>query len=741
MYWVILLVAAAVVLYAIIIFNSLVRTRQMANEAWSGIDVQLKRRSELVPNLVESVKGYTTHERSVLEEVTRLRNAAREIPTGDVTGRAQAERALTAAIGKLVALAENYPDLKASANFLELQRELSQIEDELQMARRYYNGTVRNQNVLVQSFPGQSGRRGLRFRAAGLFRAFECGRARRAAGRVARTIMRGIRPAISKYIRAWPIFIFPLVLSGATTAFAVELIHSFDSTVRVAKDGELTVTEAIRVEADGREIRHGIYRDFPLTFKDAGGTVREVDFKLLGVERDGRPEKYSTTRQHGVVRIYAGSKDLDVPRGEHTYVFRYRTGRQVRWFDGKPELNWNVTGNFWRFPIFQANYNLELADGARPLRWTAYTGRLGARGGNWRATIDTSGALMVATTRPLAPGEGLTVVAELPSDAVDPLSESQLLRYRLYDNRAWIFAGVGLLVVFGYYFVAWRVVGRDPKGGVVIPLFHPPPNISPALANYIHDWGFGRDKWRAFTAAALSLAVRELLRFDDSSGTLALKATGKKAPGRLPVGERSVLDWVNGQGGLAIISDAHGASIAKVGDSFTKSIERENRNRFFRRNLGYVIAGLAMTAAAIGGVLVFGGLQDQDLAVLGGFVFFGFISGMFLVHLLQMFFAGVSLNGLIRGAMSIVFLAIFISIANSLLKEWSPQRTCRFASGSLGLCRELSILLRVGRRVCDGEWPVLLSAARADRARPTRSWTSSPVCGFICRRPIRPPQS
>ena len=153
MYWVILLVAAAVVLYAIIIFNSLVRTRQMANEAWSGIDVQLKRRSELVPNLVESVKGYATHERSVLEEVTRLRNAAREVRTGDVVGRAQAERALTAAIGKLVALAENYPDLKASANFLELQRELSQIEDELQMARRYYNGTVRNQNVLVQSFP------------------------------------------------------------------------------------------------------------------------------------------------------------------------------------------------------------------------------------------------------------------------------------------------------------------------------------------------------------------------------------------------------------------------------------------------------------------------------------------------------------------------------------------------------------------------------------------------------------
>ena len=485
-------------------------------------------------------------------------------------------------------------------------------------------------------------------------------------------MMRYLRPAISKLLRVWPVLL--LLLSGtATSAFAVELIHSFDSTVRVAKDGELTVTEAIRVQADGREIRHGIYRDFPLTFKDADGKVREVDFKLLGVERDGRPERYSTTRQHGVIRIYAGHKDVDVPQGEHTYVFRYRTGRQIRWFDGKPELNWNVTGNFWRFPIFRANYNLELTGGARPLRWTAYTGRLGARGGNWRATIDASGALMVTTTRSLAPGEGLTVVAELPSDAVNSPGESQLLWYRLKDNRAWIFAGLGLLVVLGYYFIAWEVVGRDPKGGAIIPLFHPPPNISPALANYIHNWGLGRDKWRAFTAAALSLAVRKLLRFDDSSGTLTLKAIGKEAPAKLPVGERAIYDWVNGQGGVAVISDAHGESIARVGDNFTKTVERENRNRFFRRNLGYVIAGLAMTAAVIGGVLAFGGLQDQDLAVLGGFAFFGVLGGMFLVHLLQMFFSGLSLNGLIRGAMSIVFLVIFFSIANSLLKEWSPQ--------------------------------------------------------------------
>jgi LemA protein len=151
--WIILAVVAAALVYAIVVFNQLVRTRQMANEAWSGIDVQLKRRSDLVPNLVDSVKGYAAHERSVLEEVTQLRGAARALPAGDVAARAQAEGALSAALGNLFAVAENYPDLKASNNFLELQQQLSSLENELQMARRYYNGTVRNLNVLVQSFP------------------------------------------------------------------------------------------------------------------------------------------------------------------------------------------------------------------------------------------------------------------------------------------------------------------------------------------------------------------------------------------------------------------------------------------------------------------------------------------------------------------------------------------------------------------------------------------------------------
>ena len=127
--WIIILIVVVVVAYVAVVFNRLVRTRQMADEAWSGIDVQLKRRSDLVPNLVEAVKGYAAHERNVLDEVTQLRGAAQAVPINDVAARAQAEGALSAGLSRLIALSENYPDLKASANFLALQQQLSALED------------------------------------------------------------------------------------------------------------------------------------------------------------------------------------------------------------------------------------------------------------------------------------------------------------------------------------------------------------------------------------------------------------------------------------------------------------------------------------------------------------------------------------------------------------------------------------------------------------------------------------
>ncbi len=143
-------VAVLVGLWAILSYNGLVSKRAMVAEGWSGIDAQLKRRADLIPNLVETVKGYASHERETFDELTKMRSQA---GSQDPAQRAQAETAITAAIGKVMAVAEAYPDLKASANFQSLQNDLSNTEDQIQLARRYYNGAVRNYNVAVQQFP------------------------------------------------------------------------------------------------------------------------------------------------------------------------------------------------------------------------------------------------------------------------------------------------------------------------------------------------------------------------------------------------------------------------------------------------------------------------------------------------------------------------------------------------------------------------------------------------------------
>jgi LemA protein len=149
--WILAAVAAVVILYVIVVFNRLVRQRNVVREGWSGIDVQLKRRTDLIPNLVATVKAYATHERSLFEEIASRRAAS--VAAHDVGGKASAERALSGSLGKLMAVAEAYPELKANQNFLELQNQLAEIEDHIQMARRYYNGAVRNLNISIQSFP------------------------------------------------------------------------------------------------------------------------------------------------------------------------------------------------------------------------------------------------------------------------------------------------------------------------------------------------------------------------------------------------------------------------------------------------------------------------------------------------------------------------------------------------------------------------------------------------------------
>lgn len=149
--WIILGVIVVALFWVVAAFNGLVTLKNRAKEAWSDIDVQLKRRYDLIPNLVETVKGYATHERELFEKVTQARAAA--INATGAQNKAEAENMLSGTLKSLFAVAENYPDLKASQNFLELQRELSDTEDKIQAARRFYNTNVRDLSIKIESFP------------------------------------------------------------------------------------------------------------------------------------------------------------------------------------------------------------------------------------------------------------------------------------------------------------------------------------------------------------------------------------------------------------------------------------------------------------------------------------------------------------------------------------------------------------------------------------------------------------
>jgi len=149
--WIILGFIALLIFWLIGVYNNLIRLRNQTDEAWSDIDVQLKRRYDLIPNLVETVKGYAKHERELFENVTKARTAAMGAQT--VAEKGKAENMLAGTLKSLFAVAENYPDLKANQNFLKLQDELSDTENKIQAARRFYNGNVRDFNTKIQVFP------------------------------------------------------------------------------------------------------------------------------------------------------------------------------------------------------------------------------------------------------------------------------------------------------------------------------------------------------------------------------------------------------------------------------------------------------------------------------------------------------------------------------------------------------------------------------------------------------------
>jgi uncharacterized membrane protein YgcG len=417
-----------------------------------------------------------------------------------------------------------------------------------------------------------------------------------------------------RHIALWFVSALLLLFATALPARADEAIESFHAVIDLSKSGRMTVTETIRVKAEGYKIKRGIYRDFPLTFTGDDGALHRVDFSIDKIERNGQDEPYKTEAIDGGVRIYIGDADVFIPRGEHSYSITYETGRQIRYRKDFDELFWNVTGNFWDFPIREASATIVLPDDAKPEATTFFTGPYGATEKNARVLVEDN-EIFFATTTPLDLREGLTVGVKLAKGVIDAPSQSDLFWWQVKDRSNSIIAIVAFGIVLLYFGWNWIRVGRDPLRGIIVPRWDAPMGLSPALVNYVANRGFTGNGWPAFSASAINLAVKGLIVLDDLKGEVSFKPTDRKPEKALPLGEDVIYRSVQGVPFLAI-NKVNGRKLQKMGEDFRTSIDKEHTGKYYRYNLGVITGGIVLSVVAYLSIILFGVFDTKMLGML-----------------------------------------------------------------------------------------------------------------------------
>jgi uncharacterized membrane protein YgcG len=400
------------------------------------------------------------------------------------------------------------------------------------------------------------------------------------------------------------------ILVGVAAALATgeaaadERILSFRSEITVRTDGWVDVHERIDAVAEGYQIKHGIYRDFPTDYRDGQGRRVRVAFDIAAVRRDGQPEPYHTERLANGVRIYIGRQDALIPQGRHDYEIEYRTSRQLGYFPQYDELYWNVTGNGWIFPIEQAEAVIHLPPGATVVQSAAYTGRMGEQGTAFEVTRPGPEQIVFRTTRPLLPSEGLTVAVAWPKGVVAPPGTLERAGWFLSDHAGTVAPAAAALVALLYYLVAWWLVGRDPPRGVIIPQFEPPPDISPPAARYVRRMSFDN---AAMAAGIVGLAVKGHLKIIDEphSDVYRLDRLSDGTGKLLPIEAELLKQLFPADGTLILGStelspreqDDMRKRIVEARLSLAAGLERAYSGRSFAANYGYLFVGVILSVA------------------------------------------------------------------------------------------------------------------------------------------------
>ncbi|HWI86676.1 MAG TPA: DUF2207 domain-containing protein [Sphingomonas sp.] len=489
--------------------------------------------------------------------------------------------------------------------------------------------------------------------------------------------------------------------AGAGGAVAEERILNFSSDVTIARDGELDVTETIRLVSLGQEIRRGIQRDFPTSYRNAIGQRTRVTFHVTSVARDGQAEPYELISQFNGTRIRIGRADTLLPPGEHVYAIRYRTGRQILYGAKQDRLYWNVTGSGWTFPIDVAEARITLPTPATFGDRAVYTGAQGATDHDADVISEAPGTIMFRTTKPLPRENGLTIAVDFPKGVLAPVTAGQRLGWWLMDWGTLAGGVAALLLIVTYYVRAWWLVGRGPRAGTIVPLFVPPEGLSAAATRYV--WKMASDN-DGFSAAIVDLAVAghvHIRKEGDgwfSRGTTTLEKVASGKPVR--AAEAAMLAALFAESDTIVLKQENHSRLQAAKAALQGELESAYCGKLFDKHRGWATFGMLAIAAAVVGLSLFAAFVRLP-ADPGGAIRLPLIA-------LAMFGLAWWLHHLRAEGSAMTMLA----------------RISAFAAAGIGL---FAAFPAVTGALSGGAWPVLLPLAAAPIALSAYSWLYAPT--------------
>ncbi len=390
-----------------------------------------------------------------------------------------------------------------------------------------------------------------------------------------------------------------MMTSSHLYADEVERITNYRSHIAVHRNGNLIITETIKVISAGEKIQRGIFRTFPTKYKDRYGNRIQVKFEILNITRDGNPESYHIENASNGVKIYIGSSDVYLTPKEYTYTIVYQTSRQLGFFKDFDELYWNVTGTDWDFTIEHAEAVVELPPGARIINKIAYTGGHGEQGRDY--TIDYQGSRQIkfTTTSPLMPGQGLTIAVSWQKGIIRELSTKEKLGFFFSDNQNTLAALLGALILLVYYIQVWVLVGKDPEKGVIYPQFAPPTGFSPAATRFVLKMGYSD---RVFSAAIVNMAVKGYLKIKEQDDEFVLIRTSSN-DSDLSAGEKNIAQKLFGSRDRIELKQKNQVTIQSAISALKSSLKRDFEKLHFLRNSNYLIPGIIITLLTLAAVI------------------------------------------------------------------------------------------------------------------------------------------